>query len=174
MNWEAVGAIAEFLGAVAVVVSLVYLASQVRSGTRALRTTMREAAFRSLQEWNYVVLGQPDLSWIYQRGLTDPSVLDEEQSARFVNLMYSWFKVFENIYLHSREGSVAPAVWEHNKNIFAVLVGQPGAQQYLRHRRGIFDPDFLRMLDTLEAPTSVLPSDALAQSLGDEDVSRDA
>ncbi len=87
------------------------------------------------------------------------------QAARFVNLMYSWFKVFENIYLHSRDGSVAPEVWEHNKNIFAALVCQPGAQQYLKHRRQVFDPLFVQMVDGLEAPGSVLPSDELAQAL---------
>ncbi len=167
MNWNAVGAIAELLGAIAVVASLVYLASQVRSGTRALRTTMRDGAYRSLQEWNYVVLAQPDLSWIYQRGLIDPSTLDERDAARFVNLMYSWFKVFENIYLHSLEGSVAPEVWEHNKNIFAALVCQPGAQKYLEYRRSIFDPKFVQMLDGLEAPESVLPSGLLAHAFGD-------
>ena len=166
MNWDAVGAIAEFFGAIAVVISLIYLAFQVRSGTKALRTTMRDGAFRSLQEWNYVVLGQPDLSWIYQRGLIDPGLLDEHQSARFVNLMYSWFKLFENIYLHAQEGSVAPEVWEHNKNIFAALVHQPGAQQYLAHRRDIFDPTFVRMLEGLKAPPSVLPSGHLAEALG--------
>ncbi len=166
MNWDAVGAIAELLGAVAVVVSLVYLASQVRTGTRAMRTTMRDAAFRSLQEWNYVVLGQPDLSWIYQRGLKDPTALDEMQSARFVNLMYSWFKLFENIYLHSREGSIDPEVWEHNKNIFAALVHQPGAKKYLEHRRQVFDPTFVEMLEGLRAPETVLPSGDLAEALG--------
>lgn len=167
MDWDAIGAIAEVLGAVAVVISLVYLAIQVRSGTRALQTTMRDKAFHSLQEWNYVVLNQADLSWIYQRGLIDPGELDEHQSARFVNLMYSWFKVFENIYIHSLEGSVAPEVWEHNKNIFGALVQQRGAKEYLAHRREVFDPRFVEMIDELRVPTTVLPSGLLAERLAE-------
>ena len=37
MNWEAIGAIAESLGAIGVIASLVYLASQIRDTRRALR-----------------------------------------------------------------------------------------------------------------------------------------
>lgn len=44
MNWDAIGAIAELLGAIGVIVSLVYLATQIRQSreqmahnTRALR-----------------------------------------------------------------------------------------------------------------------------------------
>ncbi len=48
MNWEAIGAIGELLGAMAVVISLVYVASQVKSGTQALKTTTRDSAFHSL------------------------------------------------------------------------------------------------------------------------------
>ena len=38
MNWDSVGAIGELLGAVAVVVSLIYLGRQVRQNTTAVRT----------------------------------------------------------------------------------------------------------------------------------------
>jgi len=37
MNWEAVGAISELVGAIAVLVSLLYLASQIRQGTATTR-----------------------------------------------------------------------------------------------------------------------------------------
>ena len=49
MSWDAVGAIAEAIGALAVVVSIVYLAVQIKSGTKALRTTLRDSAFHDLQ-----------------------------------------------------------------------------------------------------------------------------
>ena len=38
MNWEAIGAIGEIIGATAVVVSLVYLAGQIRTQNRQNRT----------------------------------------------------------------------------------------------------------------------------------------
>jgi hypothetical protein len=39
MNWEAVGAIAELLGAIGVIASLVYLAIQIRMSRSVVRTS---------------------------------------------------------------------------------------------------------------------------------------
>ena len=41
MNWEAIGAIAESLGAIGVIATLAYLAVQIRQNTRALEDTRR-------------------------------------------------------------------------------------------------------------------------------------
>ena len=43
LNWEAIGAIGEILGATAVFASLIYLASQIRQNTRTARSTTRQA-----------------------------------------------------------------------------------------------------------------------------------
>lgn len=54
MNWEAIGAVGEIVGAIAVVVTLVYLTNQVRRGTAATQpATVQSAAaldqdFRSM------------------------------------------------------------------------------------------------------------------------------
>ena len=39
MNWEAIGAIGEIIGAAGVIITLLYLASQLRQNTRALGVT---------------------------------------------------------------------------------------------------------------------------------------
>ena len=39
MNWDAIGAVAEFVGSVVVVVTLLYLISQLRQNTKALRSS---------------------------------------------------------------------------------------------------------------------------------------
>ena len=43
MNWEAIGAIGELLGALAVVVSLLYLAVQIRQNSRIVKGTSVQA-----------------------------------------------------------------------------------------------------------------------------------
>ena len=66
MNWEAIGAVGETVGAIAVIISLVYLALQVRSGTRALKTENRDSSFQSLMEFNYILVGDSDLAYLFQ------------------------------------------------------------------------------------------------------------
>jgi len=49
MNWEAIGAIGEIVGAMAVVASLVYLATQIRQSTKVARSATRNAIAESAQ-----------------------------------------------------------------------------------------------------------------------------
>ena len=68
MNWDAIGAIAETLGAVGVIASLVYLATQIRQNT----STVRSSAASSLAETNMslsVFLAQEDVNRIWWDGL---------------------------------------------------------------------------------------------------------
>ncbi len=56
MNWSTIGSIGEFVGAFGVIGSLIYLALQVRAGSKTLFTAMRESTFNSLKEFNYNVI----------------------------------------------------------------------------------------------------------------------
>ena len=58
MNWDAVGAIAEVIGAIAIFVSLVYLAVQIRQSTqqaaRALKANELAAFERNIESGNRI------------------------------------------------------------------------------------------------------------------------
>jgi len=156
MNWEAVGAIAELVGAAAVVISLIYLAFQVRTGSRALQTTMRDSSFHALTEYNLYLISDPDLPWEFQQGCRDPSGLNEKQKARFVHSAYAFFKLFENLYLHYLDGSLRAEAWEYNSKVLIAYAAQPGAQSYVRARLPIFEPRFREFLEAL-GPAEITP-----------------
>lgn len=160
MSWDAVGALAEAIGALAVVISLVYLAVQIRGGTKALRTTLRDSAFHYMNEWNYVLSSDAELSWIFKQGLRNPDDLNEKEISRFHHMMYSFYKVFENIYLHYLDGSIAKEAWENNNEILFLYSQQSGAQEYWRNRRAIFDPRFRALVESSDG-SSLTPSDRL-------------
>ena len=50
MNWEAIGAIGEFMGGVVVVVSLVYLAAQIRQSNRHAEASAELSWIQGLNE----------------------------------------------------------------------------------------------------------------------------
>ncbi|MDP1912701.1 hypothetical protein [Brevundimonas sp.] len=144
---------AEAIGAAAVVASLIYLALQIRSGAKAFKTEYRDAAMRSLMEWSHHVMGDKDLPWIFQRGCHDFQSLDERDRARLVHTMYSFFKVYENLYLHYLDGVIGCELWEANSSVLATYSTQPGAQYFLSLRQKAYDPGFLEMLKTLDGST---------------------
>lgn len=161
MNWDAFGAIGEVVGATAVVVSLIYVSIQLRSGTRALQTTTRDSVFKSLQEWNLVVMAEPRLGWIFQSGARNFEGLGEEDRARYLHVMYSFFKVFENIYLHHLDGVVPPEIWESNLKMLAVYATQPGGRRYWEERKAAYDPRFHTVMEGLE-PGPLVPGHELS------------
>lgn len=150
MNWDAFGAIGEVVGATAVVVSLIYVSIQLRSGTRALQTTTRDSVFKSLQEWNLVVMADPRLGWIFQSGAGNFEGLGEEDRARYLHVMYSFFKVFEGIYLHHLDGVVPPEIWEPQLNTLTLYATQPGGRRYWEARKAFYDPRFNAVMEGLK------------------------
>ncbi|MEX0289750.1 MAG: hypothetical protein AB3N63_03535 [Puniceicoccaceae bacterium] len=152
MNWTILSTSAEIIGSLAVVISVIYLAIQIRLGAKTLRTTMRDNAFQSLQEWNYAVAGDPDLPSIISRGSKDLDSLNPKERARFIHIMFSFFKVWERLYLHYLEGSVDETVWTRNKLFLASYLHQPGSRYYWDNRKAAYDPRFQEEADKMEAP----------------------
>ena len=51
MNWDAIGAIGEVLGAIAVFISLSYLAIQIKSNTASMEVTSRQSVANEYRDW---------------------------------------------------------------------------------------------------------------------------
>ena len=56
MNWEAVGAIGEVVGAMGIIVTLAYLAYQIRQNTQGMRLTARQTLTHQNTEYTKLLL----------------------------------------------------------------------------------------------------------------------
>ncbi len=84
MNWEAVGAIGETVGAVGVIITLIYLATQLRQNTLALRVASIDSTTKVGNDIRTSLLSDPELTAIYTRGLADPIRLRKSNGSAFV------------------------------------------------------------------------------------------
>jgi hypothetical protein len=100
MNWEAVGAVGEVVGAAAVLATLVFLALQIREGQRAQResnTLARSAAadrsFEQFSGFRRLIAGDPDVTRIWLAGCAGEALgaTDEE---RFQQLATDYLFIF--------------------------------------------------------------------------------
>ena len=89
MNWEAIGAVGEAVGAIAVVVTLAYLAMQIRQNTGATRAASHHAVIEALNQGNLAQARDAELAQIWVSGLKDRGVLTEVERQRFDSLWYS-------------------------------------------------------------------------------------
>ena len=167
MNWDAVGSIAELIGAVAVVGSLIYLAVQIKSGTKTLRTSTRDLTFQHLMEWNHSLLQDPDLAYIFQKGCGNFESLNDNDKARFIHAAFGFYKVFESPYLHYLDGSIGEEAWAYNQNLLYAYASEPGLRLYFSERKEMFDPRFVELIDT--APSVDMVSGRRFASLGNND-----
>lgn len=95
MNWEAAGAIGEVIGAIAVVGTLIYLALQIRNQNAATNLQIQESVLSGFDEPNALIAGDLARAELFNRGLSDPDSLSDDEATQFSAL----FRLFMNQYL---------------------------------------------------------------------------
>ena len=162
MNWEAIGALGEVFGAIAVVLSLVYLGAQVRHNTRALRGSASASAVAGFRDWNANLIGDPVMTRIFRKGVEDMNSLDEDERAQFLVIIFNFVKTYEDLHYQHAQGAMGLAVWTGWEKMGAVYLTSPGIRQFLAERRGFFNKDFQAWVDSLQPDPDTRRIDAIA------------
>ena len=142
MNWDALGAIGEVVGAIAVVMTLAYLAIQVRQNSSSLNRSNEYAQAASVHESNnlYIkvfspVLENGEVADIYNRAMNGAD-LSETDSLRFAMFANTYLAYVEALYtqhtigLGFAEGPGAEAVIEAVGPYINRLLTVPGARAW--------------------------------------------
>ena len=109
MDWGAIGAIGEILGAIAVVATLLYLAKQTRVNTRAVISTSRSASTIAISEIDRSIAQDPELAkLVYKSMQAENSDWDELEWFQFTNFARSLVYVYEDQYMQSLAGTADP------------------------------------------------------------------
>ncbi len=114
MNWDAIGAIAELLGAVGVIASLIYLATQIRQSRDQMERNTRATQAASNQQWDDSLQGTvmegvnliPAMDSLVRLGLADFEQLGDEDSFRFTFWMSSLMRRYDAAYYQPEPGRV--------------------------------------------------------------------
>ena len=136
MNWEALGAVGEIVGAVAVIATLGYLAVQMRQNTRALRTSSYHQAVEQGWMANITIADNPELADIMTRGARDLSTLNPEERARFGYAMSNECFSMENALHLYEQGMLHEEAWENVLANGLFLFSQPGVLRFMSRRPG--------------------------------------
>ena len=83
LNWGAIAAVGEILGAVAVVVTLLYLSKQIRQNSRAVEVTVLRDTTDQWNHWSEFVTSSPGLAEIVARGNHSYSKLSEADALQY-------------------------------------------------------------------------------------------
>ncbi len=142
MNWDAIGAVGETVSAIAVVVSLIYVALQVRQNTRASRasTIQHWAAVSALEKQS--LYESDELAKLIIAGGTEQSNLSPEDRLRYNTYMIQVFNTFEFLYLQYELGTVDKVFFDSKVPAYERFLQLPGVLEFWNSPASTFDPRF--------------------------------
>ena len=104
MNWDAIGTIAEVAGAIAVVVTLLYLAIQIRQSTSATRAGTSAYIDSALARTVGPLRDDPGFAAVWLKGCKDLNSLDEIERLRFTSHLLDMLNLAEHVHQVEKQG----------------------------------------------------------------------
>jgi hypothetical protein len=149
MNWEALGAVGEAMGGTGVVLTLLYLAIQVRQHTAEMRAQASESVAENLREWLRPMIEDPELSRIFRTGAEGWDHFPPDDKARFFHMTFVWLKTIEAAHYQFSRGRLDPEVWRGSEAVVTSYLRGPGIRAYWSLRRDGFSAAFRAYVDSV-------------------------
>ena len=144
MTLAELGSLGEFLGGVAVVISLIYVGIQIKQNTTAVNSASVRATIEDANSWRTLLIEHPKIAELYRKGLTQPDSLDPVERLRFRMLLDSLFDTWTWTYQQQSNQGL------HAKHVRGTL-SRPGGARYWEQEKGRFELDFVRYIDGIGA-----------------------
>jgi len=135
--------IAEIAGAIAVVMSVIYLGVQVRANTKVLRSQAHFNALSLAQRPFEMVIDNEGLSKILNVGFATPEKLSPEEWIRCSYYMFMQFNAWEYLYYQNRDESIPKELWVGADESFKQFIEtKPGYTRFWSEWQNAFDEPF--------------------------------
>jgi hypothetical protein len=130
MNWEAIGAIAEAMGAVGVIATLAYLSIQLRQNTNSVQAASAATHAQAVSSFVSLLAQDEAAGLLWDRGLQNPEALSDAERSRFERLMHLFLAFLQQSVELDGSGALSEDL-RHTTNVnIAWIVGQPGFRAY--------------------------------------------
>ena len=143
MTWELAAAIAQVVGALAVVISLIYLALQIRSQTRESRLNATRELAQDFRNLVAEVANDETLFELFRQSLHHHDDLSEEDRVRIHMIFYNRiFGLHEQVHLHLKYENIDRMFLRSIQNRFAELMQTQGFQLWWERNSYIYTNEF--------------------------------
>lgn len=123
---QLLGNYGEFVGAIAVFVTLVYLSVQVRQNTRSTNSNNNHNVMMAFNSFNEAVFASPDLTRIYYAGLASPEALESQEQQQFIHMVACLLNIYRNLYHQFVEGTFPETQWLVQAREAKQIIETPG------------------------------------------------
>ena len=145
MNWDAIGAIGEIIGALAVLITLIYLAVQVRQAKHQLELNSAQARAIHVRDQMMPIATDPSLASIMIKAGHPPYGdfgLNSEEAHRFGAWCHAWMQIEQGNHYLLPEGA--------HDDLLKVWLLLPAYAEFWEKNKGIYDKEFVERMEKLK------------------------
>jgi len=147
LDWTMIGAIGEIVGAGAVVVTLAYLAVQIRQGAAA----SRQEAVRELMDQTSTTLSwlshSPERADLWSRGMAGEASLSVGELGQFRALLMQLVLIWQRMHFLDEAANVDAWFTTYIATIRREMVGTPGFRSWYEVRGHWLHPEFKAVVE---------------------------
>ena len=158
MDWSVIQALAEAIGAIAVVLSLLYLARQVREGTEATQAATVMHSVEIIQDSRRALWADDEGAKVWNAAITSVDHEDVLLNTRVRMFWIEMGRAYEAIYFQWRAGQLPHWVWRGLEQEIRLVFCTPGGRMAIRvYDQTWMNPDFVAWIKQMQ--DSAAPGD---------------
>lgn len=146
MNWEALSAISELIGAIAVLVTLIYLAVQVRQAKNEISLVGKQARANHAALVLEPLINSAEMPLIFEKlglGNYGEFGLTKVETIRLGAWFHAWLQAEQGSFYLLPEGAGDP--------ILNWMLSTPAGLEFWEKNKGVYDPPFVKRVEMLKA-----------------------
>ena len=144
MNWEAIGAVGEVLGAIGVIVTLIYLAWQIQQNNRQLKGTSLIAVQEYQRSMSEELTANPELFRMVIRGNHDFDALSSEEQRLVAVWNLKEAGYWDMCYQLAKQGTLDPSIYRSKEQYMLMLHNTPGRRKWFKENALMLESGFHR------------------------------
>jgi len=151
MDLQSLGNLGEFVGGLAVIASLIYLALQIRQNTKSVRLQVEQAIKRDTWDLRRSAIENPELAELFTKAMTDFDSLSPAERFRINMGIASNIEHHQQLFLLRNEGLVHWKGWETGLRGY---LGLEPCRRWWSSGREILRPEFVEYVEQHVLPTA--------------------
>ena len=135
MTISDLGSLGEFFGSIGVVVTLVYLSSQLRHNTRAIRAAAIQSLDQRISQNIAMWASSQENAVLMKRGRNAPETLSDEESIHFHTLMSVFFLTMDSSFWSHQNALLPDEIWAREQEVLRAWINEPGGKVAWEQKR---------------------------------------
>lgn len=147
-----IGDVTDIIQTIVVVVSLIYVAIQVREGARAAKGTTYQSIISAFAEIESRISQDAEVARLYKLGQVSINELNETEKARFSELVCSFFNLYENLHYQYKNKLLEEELWAGWCRNMRNHLAQRGVEDWWESKSYLYSKSFREYVNSGKCP----------------------